>query len=266
MMSFIKIIKQGLTLMRENSDVLANSGFRQSVEVQIKDKQSYKRLNMTLVGQQHPDYLILELSRQYCWQDILPMLATEKNIAIKTVSPKGEQVTGVVDILHITQYPQKLLFVSYPRNASVEILRSSPRVGVNCDARLQLQLKDKLGEPLTGKIVDISNKGIAFNYFGTSPVNIEDSRGLEAEVRVKTDDETILLQQLITRSIRSVGPQLWQLGLSYKEKPNNLQDLVSKLFLHSTPVRELLSDNDPGWDASDNTLQGESESVQFSTN
>lgn len=252
--------------MRGSSDVLANSGFRQSVQVQIKDNESYKCVNMTLVGQQHPDYLILELSRQYCWQDILPVLVADKNIAIKTVSPKGEQVTGVVDILHMTQYPQKLLFVSYPRNVSVEILRSSPRVGVNCDARLQLQLKDKLGEPLAGKIVDISSKGIAFNYSGTSPVSIEDSRGLEAEVRVKTEDDTILLQHLVTRSIKLIGPQLWQLGLSYKEQPNNLQDLVSKLFLHSTPVRELLSDNDPGWEASDNTLQGESESVQFSTN
>jgi len=266
MISIIKIIKQGLTLMQENSNVLANSGFRQSVEVHIKHNDNYQSLNMTLVGQKYPDYLILELSRQYCWQDILPILVADKNLAIKTVSPKGEQVTGVVDILHITQYPQKLLFVSYPRNASVEVLRSSPRVGVNCDARLQLQLKDKLGEPLSGKIVDISSRGIAFNYFGTSPINLDESKGLQAEVRIKTADETILFQQLITRSIKSVGPQLWQLGLSYKEKPDNLQNLVSKLFLESTPVREMLSDNDSKWDASDNTLQGESESVQFSTN
>lgn len=252
--------------MRENSDVLANSGFRQSVEVQIKHNDSYKRLNMTLVGQQYPDYLILELSRQYCWQDTLPLLVSEKTVGLKTVSPAGEQVTGVGDILHITQYPQKLLFVSYPREADVQVLRSSPRISVNCEAKLQFQLKDKLGEPLSGKVVDISDKGIAFNYRGTLPIDTHANTELPAEVKVKTDGGTIMFNELLTRSTKSVGPQLWQFGLSYKEKPNNLQDLVSKLLLESTPVRELLSDNDPGWEASDNTLQGESESVQFSTN
>jgi len=266
MISFIKIIKQGLALMRGNSDVLANSGFRQSVEIQIKYDDSYKRLTMTLVGQQYPDYLILELSRQYCWQDTLPLLVSEKTIGLKTVSPAGEQVTGVVDVLHITQYPQKLIFVSYPREADIQVLRSSPRIAVNCEAKLQFQRKDKLGDPLPGKVVDISDKGIAFNYRGTLPIDTHTDTALSAEVKVKTGDDTIKFQELVTRSTKSVGPQLWQFGLSYKEKPNNLQDLVSKLLLESTPVRELLSDNDSGWDTSDKTLQGESESVQFSTN
>lgn len=252
--------------MQENSDVLANSGFRQSVEVRIKHNESYKRLNMTLVGQQYPDYLILELSRQYCWQDTLPLLASDKTIGLKTVSPAGEQITGAVDILHITQYPQKLLFVSYPREADVQVLRSSPRVAVNCEAKLQLQLKDKLGDPLSGNIVDISDKGIAFNYRGTLPVDKHEGAELSAEVKVKTSDETIIFHKLLTRSTKSVGPQLWQFGLSYTEKPGNLQDLVSKLLLESTPVRELFSNSDSGWEASDKTLQGESESVQFSTN
>ncbi|MGM0906753.1 MAG: glycosyltransferase [Pseudomonadota bacterium] len=252
--------------MQEDSDVLASSGFRQSVEVQIKNNDSYTRLNMTLVGQQHPDYLILELSRQYCWQDTLPLLVADKTIGLKTVSPQGEQITGVVDVLHITQYPQKLLFVSYPREADVQVLRSSPRIAVNCDATLQLKLNAKFGDPLPGKVVDISDKGIAFNYRGTSPINATEMAHLKAEVKVKTAPQAVVFSELLVRSLKSVGPQLWQLGLAYKEKPNNLQDLVSTLLLESTPVRELLSDNDSGWDASDNTLQGDSESVQFSTN
>ncbi|MDV6315611.1 glycosyltransferase [Idiomarina sp. HP20-50] len=252
--------------MQGNSDVLANSGFRQSVEVQIKYNGSYKRLNMTLVGQQHPDYLILQLSRQYCWQDILPLLVADKTIGLKTISQAGEQLTGVVDILHMTQYPRKLLFVSYPREADVQVLRSSPRIAINCEAKLQLQLNDKLGDPLPGTVVDISDKGIAFNYRGTSPVSADQSDDVLAEVKVNTGDGTLTFPELLIRSVNSVGPQLWQFGLAYKEKPNNLQDLVSKLLLESTPVRELLGDNDPGWEASDNTLQGESESVQFSTN
>lgn len=252
--------------MQGNSDVLANSGFRQSVEVQIKHDGSYQRLNMTLVGQQYPDYLILQLSRQYCWQDTLPLLAAEKTMALKTVSPAGEQLTGVVDILHMTQYPQKLLFVSYPRETDVQVLRTSPRIAVNCEAKLQLQLKDKMGDPLSGHVVDISDKGIAFNYRGTLPVSAQQPASLFAQVSVKTADGTIAFRELVMRNITSVGPQLWQFGLAYKEKPNNLQGLVSKLLLESAAVRELLSDNDPGWDGSDNTLQGESESVQFSTN
>ena len=115
-------------------------------------------------------------------------------------------------------------------------------------------------------MVDISDKGIAFNYRGTSPVNATEMTQFKAEVKVKTTPQAVFFSELLVRSVKSVGPQLWQLGLAYKEKPNNLQDLVSTLLLESTPVRELLSDNDSGWDASDNTLQGDSESVQFSTN
>ncbi|MCK7459585.1 glycosyltransferase [Idiomarina aminovorans] len=252
--------------MQAINDVLANSGFRQSVEIQIKHNDGYKRLNMTLVGQQYPDYLILELSRQYCWQDALPLLVSEKTVGLKTVSHAGEQITGVGDILHITQYPQKLIFVSYPREADIQVLRSSPRIAVNCEANLQFRLKDKLSDPFSGKVVDISDKGIAFNYRGTLPIDTHTDQELPAEVRVKNSDDTITFQGLLTKSTKSVGPQLWQFGLSYKQKPNNLQDLVSKLLLESAPVRELLSDNDSGWEASDKTLQAESESVQFSTN
>lgn len=252
--------------MHKDKEALANSGFRQLVEVQVKHADTYERVYATLVGQQYPDYLILKLAGQHSWQDTLPLLKAEKTLGFKTVSTLGERITGVVELLHLTQNPQRLLFVSYPRHTQIEPLRTSPRIPLSCAASLQVRQDSVWGEPLAGRLADLSGQGIAFHYRGTLPVSVHDNPAWHADVSVDTDGDVMTFRNLALRRIECVGPEQYEMGLVYSEKPENLPDVVNRLLLASAPVKALLNDSDLNEKRWDNTLQGESDSVQFSTN
>lgn len=244
--------------MQNGKGVLVNNRFRQPAQITLKSNDGYQTLNITLVGQQYPDYLILELSRQYRWQDVLPQLKANRTFAFTTVAASGEQVTGTVDLLSMTQFPQKLLFVSYPREADVQSLRTSPRIPVSCSAELQLHHAQGNGNPLAGSIVDVSGKGIGFQYRGTQPVSMEGNDELQASVTITESDNDFSLGLFHVRSLDIVGPGVWQFGLAFKNKPDDFQSLLGKLLMASSEVKALLSDNDIGFETSDNTLQAES--------
>lgn len=252
--------------MHKDKEALANSGFRQLVEVQVKHADTYERVYTTLVGQQYPDYLILKLAGQHSWQDTLPLLKAEKMLGFKTVSTTGERITGVVELLHLTQYPQRLLFVSYPRDTQIEPLRTSPRIPLSCAASLHVRYDSVWGDPLSGQLSDLSNQGLAFHYRGALPVSLHDDEALRADVRVDVDGDVMTFGNLTLRRIECVGPERYEVGLVYNEKPENLPEVVNRLLLASAPVKALLNDNDLNEKRLDNTLQGESDSVQFSTN
>lgn len=252
--------------MHKDKEALANSGFRQLVEVQVKQADAYERVYATLVGQQYPDYLILKLAGQHSWQDTLPLLKAEKNLGFKTVSTAGERITGMIELLHLTQYPQRLMFVSYPRHTQVERLRTSPRIPLSCAATMQVQHDSGWSDSLSGQLSDLSSQGIAFHYRGTLPVSLKDEQALRANVSVDVDGDVMTFRNLALRRIECVGPEHYEVGLVYTEKPENLPDVVSRLLLASAPVKALLNDIDLNEKRLDNTLQGESDSVQFSTN
>ena len=244
--------------MQNGKGVLANNRFRQPAQISLQSNGGYQTLNITLVGQQYPDYLILELSRQYRWQDVLPQLKANKTFAFTTVAASGEQVTGTVDLLSMTQFPQKLLFVSYPREANIQPLRTSPRIPVNCGAELQLHHAQGNGNPLSGTVVDVSGKGIGFQYRGTQPVSLEGEDGLQASVTVTEPGNDLSLGLFHVKSLDIVGPGAWQFGLAFKNRPDEFQNLLGKLLMASSEVKALLSDNDIGFETLDNTLQAES--------
>lgn len=244
--------------MHSGKGVLANNRFRQPAQITLKSNDGYQTLNITLVGQQYPDYLILELSRQYRWQDILPQLKANKTFAFTTVAASGEQVTGTVDLLSMAQFPQKLLFVSYPREANIQSLRASPRIPVNCNAELQLHHGYGKGNRLAGTIVDVSGKGVGFQYKGTQPACIDDTDDLLASVTVMSSESDFSLGPMHVKSLDVAGPEVWQFGLAFKNKPDDLQNLLGRLLMASSEVKALLSDNDIGFETSDNTLQAES--------
>lgn len=244
--------------MQNGKGVLATPRFRQPAQITLKSDSGYQALNVTLVGQQYPDYLILELSRQYRWQDILPQLKNTKNFVFTTVAASGEQVTGTVDLLSMTQFPQKLLFVSYPREANVQSLRTSPRIPVNCKAELQLHQAQTNGDPLAGRVVDVSGQGLAFQYRGTQPVSLEANSEPQVSVSITEPDSEFALGLFHIKSLDVVGPGLWQFGLAFKNKPDNMQGLLGELLLASTEVKALLSDNDIDLETPYNTLQAES--------
>lgn len=241
---------------------LIASGYNQVVELQssqpntpMQDGMTHRPVNfhLILVGQHYPDYLILELPHIYRWQDVLPELRRTDRLLMRTISAQGEVIAGYVNLIHATQFPDKLLFVSYPEHLESKPLRKQPRMQI--DLRAQIQLNEPDAQLINGAVVDMSVQGFGFDFCGLLPCFEGQLIGQTVNLRLHYNDDDCEHLEARIRAVEERGPKLWRIGLEAEIAEDDRIDLMHRLLLNSRPITQMAEEQRSLRSIADNTLQ-----------
>ena len=253
--------------MKSSADKLIASGYNQVVEIQSRtadDAQVPKTFHFTLIGQHYPDYLILEVSHLYRWQDVLPALRGSERLVMRTISANGEVIVGYVELVHATQFPDKLLFISYPKHCQSRALRKTPRMQIELRAQL---VEDNAASPyISGMLHDMSAQGFGFDCEGILPCFEGQLLGLTLALRIQLSDDKVTSRPARIKSVEERWPKQWRIGLECDLNDDERVELMQQLLLNSLSVIAITDPQRSEGSISDKTLQAQSDSVQFSTN
>lgn len=242
--------------MKASADKLIASGYNQVVEIQTAstiDGHADATFHFTLIGQHYPDYLILDVSHVYRWQDVLPALRNSERLIMRTISANGEVIVGYVELVHATQFPDKLLFISYPRNLQTRVLRKTPRM--NIEVRGQL-LETHDADPLiNGMLHDMSGQGFGFDCEGVLPCFEGQLLGNDLTLRIQYTDDESETRAVRIKAVEERGPKQWRIGLECQLSDEERAELMQKLLLNSLSVVAIKQGERSERSISDKTLQ-----------
>lgn len=223
--------------MTSSADKLIASGYKQVVEIQGFVNGNAERetlFHFTLIGQHYPDYLILDVPPLYRWQDVLPALRNSDKLVMRTISAMGEVIVGYVDLVHATQFPDKLLFISYPQNLQTRALRKTPRMQIEVRAQL---IEDGAPEPLlSGMLHDMSAQGFGFDCEGVLPCFEGQLLGRELDLRVQYSDDDYEVLAVRVKLVEERGPRKWRIGVECDLTDEQRVQLMQNLLLNSLSV------------------------------
>ncbi|RUO75222.1 PilZ domain-containing protein [Idiomarina seosinensis] len=246
-----------IIIMSDHAHKLIDSGYNQIVELQKSGSDAQgagqTSLHLTLIGQHYPDYLILELPCYYRWQDVLPELRASDKLIMRTISQQGEVIAGYVNLVHATQFPDKLLFVSYPQQMQSKPLRKTPRMAI--DVSGQLMLGDEDGPMINGYLKDISANGFGFDCEGILPCIEAELIAQQPVLNIQFSDDEHESFAVKIRAVEKRGPKQWRIGLESDLTDEDRIELMHRLLLNSLPVIRLKQVQRSERSNSDNALQ-----------
>lgn len=196
------------------------------------------RLKLKLIGYEPGKYILLKHpdadgSKQH--SDVL----TEGNVVIVRYlleGDKGECCAFRATISQITQFPQKMLVISYPVHIENRQLRLHQRVQTHLPAELTMdtESRDDTDLPVSGTarirgiICDISERGCGFVFRSDSDkVTV---KKLNVFISLKTPDgDAVQITGRVCNSRNEYGKV--SVGIQFKEEPDKIKQLLEQLFI-----------------------------------
>ena len=129
------------------------------------------RLKLSLVGYELGRYIILKYPKGSNTSEYRDVLAEGNVLIIRYLmeGSKGECFAFRSTIKHITQYPEKLIFIEYPKEIENRQLRQQPRMSIHIPASIMVDDSiDDENTEISGIISDISTRGCGFTFEATN--------------------------------------------------------------------------------------------------
>ncbi|MDO6426597.1 PilZ domain-containing protein [Thalassotalea sp. 1_MG-2023] len=128
------------------------------------------RLRLPLIGYETGKYIMLKYpSTSDNFNDVL----IEGNVAIIRYLLEGDKgccFAFKATIRNITQSPEKLIYLNYPKKIENRQLRAHQRITTHLPAAISLNAPDQSNIELNGIIVDLSLKGCGFTFKASSGI------------------------------------------------------------------------------------------------
>jgi hypothetical protein len=131
------------------------------------------RLKLPLIGYELGNYIILKYPKVASTAEYKDVLIEGNVVIVRYLmeGSKGECFAFRSSIKSITQYPEKLIFIEYPKKIENRQLRLQQRTSIHLPALIMLEGTDGgKSTQINGIIGDISAKGCGFT-FKTKSVN-----------------------------------------------------------------------------------------------
>ena len=201
-----------------------------NIDLQINHPVSL-RLKLTLVGYELGKYILLKYPRvtnKSEYQDVL----VEGNVIIVRYlleGSKGECFAFRSTIKSISTYPEKFLFLEYPKKIENRQLRMQQRVSIHIPAAIMIEEDDNNKEmKINGAISDISLKGCGFSFKSKSlSTNVNKRKIFVCLKDAKGDDLAISAQVCNSRNDQGVV----SVGIQFLESDDRLAQLLDQLFI-----------------------------------
>lgn len=204
-----------------------------SLDLQINHPVSL-RLKLTLVGYELGKYILLKypkVMKPSQYKDVL----VEGNVMIVRYlleGNKGECFAFRSTIRNITTYPEKLLFLEYPKNIENRQLRMQQRTSIHIPAAIMIEKDDTNAEmKINGAISDISLKGCGFSFKSkSSSTNVNKRKVFVCLQSPSGADMKISAQVCNSRNDQGVV----SVGIQFLEEDKLLPELLDQLFINKS--------------------------------
>ncbi|TYK66534.1 flagellar brake domain-containing protein [Colwellia echini] len=204
-----------------------------NLDLQISNPLSV-RLKVPLIGFELGNYIILKypkVANKLEYKDVL----VEGNVVIVRYlmeGNKGECFAFRSTIKNITQYPEKFIFLEYPKNIENRQLRLQQRASIHLPATIMMEdSTSKKSTQITGVIGDISAKGCGFS-FKTESLNAKvNKRDIFVCLQSPADGE-VKIPARVCNSRNENGTV--SVGIQFIDEGTIVPKLLTQLFIENT--------------------------------
>jgi c-di-GMP-binding flagellar brake protein YcgR len=191
------------------------------------------RLKLMLVGYELGRYILLKYPKAISaaqYKDVL----TEGNVVIVRYimeGSKGECFAFRSTIRTITTYPEKFIFLEYPKKIESRQLRMQQRTSIHIPAVIMIEEDDNNTEmQIHGAISDISLNGCGFLFKSDSEnTNVNKRKVFVCLQDSKGDEMTISAQVCNSRNEQGIV----SVGVKFLENHDRLPQLLEQLFINT---------------------------------
>ena len=202
------------------------------VDFQV-DHPATVRIKLQLVGFEMGKYIILKHPEggENSYSDVL----VDGNVAIiryLVEGDRGECCAFKATIKHINQYPQKLIFISYPEQIENRQLRLHHRVSVHIPAEIAVtaDAEESNAMKINGIVVDISERGCGFIFRAQNiEVNVK-KRRVFVVIR-NSGGEPVKIPARVCNSRNDNGKVT--VGIQFIDAQAQVKMLLEQLFIHT---------------------------------
>lgn len=192
------------------------------------------RLKLSLVGYELGRYIILKYPKGSSTSEYRDVL-TEGNVLIVRYlmeGNKGECFAFRSTIKNITQYPEKLLFIEYPKKIENRQLRLQQRTSIHIPATIMLEdSTDKGITEISGVIADISAKGCGFTFKAKTEKANVNKRDIFVCLQ-NHQGECVQIPARVRNSRNEKG--MVSVGIQFLDDEKIVPNLLSQLLIENT--------------------------------
>ncbi|KGJ97353.1 flagellar brake domain-containing protein [Colwellia psychrerythraea] len=204
-----------------------------SLDLQINHPISL-RLKLPLIGYELGKYIILKYPKGASTSEYNDVLIEGNVLIVRYLMEgnKGECFAFRSSIKSITQYPEKMLFIEYPKKIENRQLRLQQRTSIHLPAVIMLEdSKDNKTTKINGIIGDISAKGCGFT-FKTKSVNAKvNKRDIYVCLQSPLDGE-VKISARVCNSRNDQG--VVSVGIQFIDEKKLVPQLLSQLFIDNS--------------------------------
>ncbi len=202
-----------------------------SMDIQISNPASL-RLKLTLVGYELGNYIILKYPRAARVSEYNDVLV-EGNVVIARYlmeGDKGECCAFRSTIKNISTYPERFIFLEYPKKIENRQLRSQQRTSIHLPAIIMMEESANNQEmEIEGAISDISLKGCCFLFKSKSyNTNVNKRKILVCLQSPAGVDMKLSAQVCNSRNDKGVV----NVGIKFLGADDGLPQLLEQLFIN----------------------------------
>lgn len=189
------------------------------------------RLKLQLVGYDIGKYIILKYPKGASTSEYKDVLADGNVLIVRYLMEgnKGECFAFRSSIKSTTQYPEKLLFIEYPKKIENRQLRLQQRTSIHLPAIIMLEDKDNNeSTEIIGIIGDISAKGCGFTFKTKSAKAKVNKRDIFVCLQSPTDGE-VKIPARVCNSRNENGTV--SVGIQFIDEGTIVPKLLTQLFI-----------------------------------
>ncbi|MEI6893204.1 MAG: flagellar brake protein [Colwellia sp.] len=205
-----------------------------SLDLQVNHPVSI-RLKLPLVGYELGKYIILKYPKVKNVSEYKDVFLVGNLIIVRYLMEgnKGECFAFRSAIRHTTQYPEKLIYIEYPKKIENLQLRQQQRSSIHLPA--VIMLKDIVSNKTTqisGIIGDISAKGCGF-FFKTNSANTKVNKVDVLVCLQSPAGGEVKIPARVCNSCNDMGTV--SVGIQFLDEGKIVPTLLSQLFIDSIP-------------------------------
>lgn len=192
------------------------------------------RLKLPLIGYELGKYIILKYPKGASTSEYKDVLVEGNVLIVRYLmeGSKGECFAFRSSIKSITQYPEKLLFIEYPKKIENRQLRTQQRTSIHLPAVIMLEgSSDKKATKINGIIGDISAKGCGFTFKTKSANAKVNKRDIFVCLQSPMDGE-VKVPARVCNSRNDNGTV--SVGIQFIDKESLVPKFLAELFIDNT--------------------------------
>ncbi|WP_254843563.1 flagellar brake protein [Shewanella sp. UCD-KL21] len=201
------------------------------VDLQINSPVKF-RTKATLVGYEMGKYIILKHPAPQQMNNYHDVFSEGNGVVVRYLleGQQGECFAFKTTIRNVTKFPEKFIFLSYPKEIENRQLRTHQRFVTHLPSSIQARedSEGKLGSELKGIIADISAKGCGF-LFKTDNESLKvNEKDIYVNIR-NANDSIITIPARVCNSRFEHGKV--NVGIQFEDDDPQIKTLLNQLFI-----------------------------------